>query len=816
MIPKTTGCGAKDMAKTLPTDVQVAIVGGGIVGCATAYHLAKAGWSVALFERKKLTSGTTWHAAGLVSETQGVPVMTALAKYGLDLMESLEDETGQNTGFKRNGSMTLALADARMEELRRKVDYARGCGIRAEEISIAEALERWPLLAADDAKGAFWFPGDGYTNPIDTTMALAKGARANGAQIFEDTKVERVVIEGGRAVGVETAQGLVRAEHVVNATGMWAREFGLSHGVQVPLHYTNHYYVVTDPIEGVTGDLPVLRVMDEYAYYKEDAGKLLIGCSEPNATPWLPEGGLPDSFEFDELPCDEEHLYPVLEAAMARVPALTESGIRKFFNGPECFTPDAKHYLGPITDVKGLWIAAGFNSTGIQNGPGAGKALAEWIMAGHMTMDLTDVDARRVVPGLNARSYIAAKAAETLSHAYAMHWPYLRKTEARGLRRTPYYGHLKAAGAQFGSANGWERPLYFGREMTDGFGCEPWFEDWQAEHEALRNDLGLIDLTFGRFIVDGQGAEAQMQRLCGANMEVAPGALVYTHMFNEQGGIEADVTVARLSGSRFMVMASAGAEPQTESWLKTQLEGTGVSVVNVTASEATLAMMGPRSRGFLQGLTGADLSHGAFPFGSFQTLHIGHCPARAQRITYVGELGWELHIPAEFAQAVFEAVMAAKGAPRLCGGMAVDSCRIEKGFRHWGHDIGPFDSPVESGLTFACDFATEFTGKAAIEAKRAAGAATRLLCFRLEDPAALIFGKEPIMRGGKVVGRLTSASYGWTVGGAVGLGYVERPGEMALKDLESGGYQILVAGKPVAATASLRPFYDPRMDRARS
>ncbi|MBE1284187.1 MAG: FAD-dependent oxidoreductase [Rhodobacteraceae bacterium] len=803
------------MANPLPTDVQVAIIGGGIVGCATAYHLAKAGWSVALLERKKLTSGTTWHAAGLVSETQGVPVMTALAKYGLDLMESLEDETGQNTGFKRNGSMTVALNDARMEELRRKVDYAHGCGIQAKEIGLAEAQERWPLLSIDGAKGAFWFPGDGYTNPIDTTMALAKGARMNGAQIFEDTKVTRIVIEGGRAVGVETEQGLIRAEHVVNATGMWAREFGLTHGVQIPLHYTNHYYVVTDPIEGVTGDLPVLRVMDEYAYYKEDAGKLLIGCSEPNATPWLPEKGLPESFEFDELPCDEEHLYPILEAAMERVPALAESGIRKFFNGPECFTPDAKHYLGPITDVKGYWVAAGFNSTGIQNGPGAGKALAEWIINGHMTMDLTDVDSRRIVPGLNARSYTATKAAETLGHAYAMHWPYLRKTEARGLRRTPYYTQLRDAGAQFGSANGWERPLHYGREMTDGFGREPWFDDWKAEHEALRSDLGLIDLTFGRFILDGQGAEAQLQKLCGADMAVAPGALVYTHMFNDQGGIEADVTVARLSETRYLVMASAGAEPQTESWLKSGVEGSGVSVVNVTAGEATLAVMGPRSRDFLTALTGADLSNEAFPFGTWQNLHVGHSPVRAQRITYVGELGWELHVPAEFAQQVFETLMAADGAPRLCGGMAVDSCRIEKGFRHWGHDIGPHDSPVDSGLTFACDFATEFTGKAAIEARKAEGAKSRLLSFRLDDPDALVFGKEPILCDGEIVGRLTSASYGWTVEGAIGMGYVTRPDGMTLKDLAGRAYQIMVSGRPVSAQASLKPLYDPGNARMR-
>lgn len=795
------------MVKSLPTDVQVAIVGGGIVGCATAYHLAKAGWSVALFERKKLTSGTTWHAAGLVSETQGVPIMSALAKYGLDLMESLEDETGQNTGFKRNGSLTVALNDARMEELRRKVDYAHGCDIRAEEISTSEAQARWPLLSTHDAKGAFWFPGDGYTNPIDTTMALAKGARQNGAQIFEDTKVERVVIEGGRAIGVETEQGLVRTEHVVNATGMWAREFGLSHGVQIPLHYTNHYYVVTDPIDGVSGDLPVLRVMDEYAYYKEDAGKLLIGCSEPNATPWLPKDGLPEHFEFDELPCDEEHLYPILEAAMERVPALAESGIRKFFNGPECFTPDAKHYLGPISEVAGLWVAAGFNSTGIQNGPGAGKALAEWIMAGHMTMDLTDVDSRRIVPGLNARSYVSEKAAETLGHAYGMHWPYLRKTEARGLRRTPYYSHLKAAGAQFGSANGWERPLVYGSDFTDGFDRQPWFDAWKGEHEALRKDLGMIDLTFGRFVVDGADAEAEMQRLCGANMAVAQGSLIYTHMFNEEGGIEADVTVARLSQTRYLVMASAGAEPQVERWLRAKTSG--VSVVNVTPSEATLAIMGPRSRAFLEELTGADLSNETFPFASWQDLHVGHCPVRAQRITYVGELGWELHIPAEFAQQVFETLLAAPNPPRLCGGIAVDSCRIEKGFRHWGHDIGPHDSPVESGLTFACDFGTDFIGKDAILAKRSESPTSRLLLFRLNDPDALVFGKEPILRDGVIVGRLTSAAYGWSTGGAVGIGYVSRPDGMTLKELAACSYEVKVAGRSISAEASIKSLYDP-------
>ncbi len=801
------------MATALPENVQAVIVGGGIVGCATAYHLAKAGWSVALFERRKLTCGTTWHAAGLVSETQGVPIMSALAKYGLDLMESLDEETGQNTGFRRNGSLTLALSDARMEELRRKVDYAHGCGLRAEEIGLQEAKDRWPLLSTHGARGAFWFPGDGCTNPIDTTMALAKGARMHGAAVFEGTKVNRVVIEAGRAVGVETAQGLVRAEHVVNATGMWAREFGLSHGVQIPLHCANHYYVVTDPIEGVGSDLPVLRVMDEFAYYKEDTGKLLIGCSEPNATAWSPANGIPEDFEFDELPSDGEHLHPILEAAMERVPALANSGIRRFFNGPESFTPDGRHYLGPIAEVPGLWLAAGFNSTGIQNGPGAGRALAEWIMAGQMTMDLTDIDARRIVPGLNAASYVSSMAAETLSLAYAMHWPYRRREAVRDLRRTPFHDHLKAAGARFGSANGWERPLVYGAAVTDGFGRQPWFEAWREEHETLRSDLGLIDLTFGRFIVDGPEAESEMQRLCGANMAVPTGALAYSQMFNDKGGIEADVTVARLSDTRYLVMASAEAEPQAERWLTSQAHC--VSVVNVTSGEATLAVAGPRSRDFLSRLTDAGFSNDAFPFGTWQNLHIGDVPVRAQRIAYVGELGWELHVPVEFGQRLYETIMAAEGAPRHCGGMAVESCRIEKGFRHWGHDIGPFDSPVESGLTFACDFSSGFTGRGAIEARREHGVGSRLLLFRLDDPEALVFGKEPILRGGEIVGRLTSASYGWSAGAAVGMGYVTWPNEWTLKQLAAASYQVMVAGRPVSAVAHLRALYDPANARMR-
>jgi 4-methylaminobutanoate oxidase (formaldehyde-forming) len=804
----------------LPERVQAVVIGGGIVGCSVAYHLAGLGWSVALLERKRLTSGTTWHAAGLVSEAQAVPVMSALAKYGLELFERLPEETGQATGFRRCGSVVLALSALRLDEMRRKLDYAQGCGLRAAEISLAAARERWPLLNVEGAGGAFWFPDDGHVNPIDATMALAKGARQAGATIHENCRVSRVRRAGGKVLGVETERGFVEAATVVNATGIWARAFGQAHGVALPMQGANHYYVVTEPIEGLPPDLPVLRVMDERAYYKADAGKLLIGCSEDDATAWTPAGGIPGDFEFDELPCDEAHLYPILEAALARVPVLAETGIRKFFNGPESFTPDGRYYLGPTPGLEGLWHICGFNSTGIQNGPGAGLALARWIADGRMPLDLTDVDARRIHPGLNASAYVAETAAETLSLAYADHTPFLQRRRARGIRRTPYHDGLLARGAIMGVTLGWERPLFYAPEgpgLTQSFRREPWYDRWQAEALAFRRDLGLIDLTFGRFQIEGADALAAVNRLCSADVDRPPGSLVYTLLLNVDGGIEAEGCLARLSDTAFLLMVSTGAEPQAEAWLRRALAGSGCLVVNVTSTEACLAVMGLRARDFLAPLIDVDLTNARFPFGTFRQGFVGYAPVRAQRLSYVGELGWELHVPSEFAAHLFEVLQDGAEAPRLCGGLAVESARLEKAFRHWGHDIGPFDTPVEAGLGFACDFAKPggFIGRNAVEARRRQGAAKRLLSFRLSDPEALLFGKEPIWRDGEIVGQVTSASYGWALGAAVALGSVSIPSGASLGELADADYAISVAGNRVPARASLRAFHDPDNQRTR-
>lgn len=804
----------------LPGQVQAVVIGGGIAGCAVAYHLAHLGWSVAVLERKRLTSGTTWHAAGLVSETQAVPVMSSLARYGLDLLERLPEETGQPTGLRRCGSMVLALSDIRVDEMRRKVDYAKGCGLRAEEIAPKVAQERWPLLNMAGACGAFWFPGDGYVNPVDATMALVKGARIAGATVHENCKVLRLRTERGRVMGVETERGFIEAGTVVNATGMWARTLGLSHGIALPLHPANHYYVVTEPIDGLPPDLPVLRVMDERAYYKADAGKLLIGCSEDHATPWTPHGGIPDSFEFDELPCDEAHLYPILEAAVERVPVLAETGIQTFFNGPESFTPDGRYYLGPAPGLEGLWSICGFNSTGIQNAPGAGMALARWIVEGRMPMDLADVDARRIHVGLNAPAYVEEKAAETLSLAYADHTPFHQRTRARGVRRTPFYDRLAAQGAVMGVTLGWERPLFYaprGTALTHSFAREPWYDLWRDEALALRADLGLIDMTFGRFRIEGPDALKTMNRLCSATIGHAPGTLVYTLLLNEEGGIEAEGTVARLSENAFLLMVSAGAEPQTQAWLRRSLADSNCIVLNVTGSEACLAVMGVRARDFLSPVIDIDLATDAFPFGTFRAGFIGSAPVRAQRLSYVGELGWELHVPTEFAAHLLEVLQGAEGAPRLCGALAVESARLEKAFRHWGHDMGPFDTPVEAGLTFACDVGKRggFRGLEAVERRRQRGAMRRLLSFCLREPEPLLFGKEPIWRDGEIVGQVTSASYGWTLNAAIALGSASVPDGGTAGDIVAAEYGISVAGRVVPARASLRAFYDPKSTRTR-
>lgn len=806
----------------LPERAQIVIVGGGIVGCSLAYHLTLRGCrDVLLLERRQLTCGTTWHAAGLVGQLRATHNLTRLAQYTTDLYAALEAETGQATGFRQIGSLALATHGERMEELKRGASMARCFGLQVDVLTADEARALWPLMRTDDVVGAVHLPRDGQTNPIDTTQALAKGARSRGATILENVRVDEILVEGDRAVGVRTARGDVRADVVVNCAGMWAHGLGAKAGTTIPLHAAEHFYIVTEPMACLPAQLPVLRDADHCTYIKEDAGKLLVGWFEPVAKPWGMDG-IPESFSFDTLPDDLAHIEPLLEAAVRRVPALGEAGIQLFFNGPESFTPDDRYLLGETPEIRGLFVAAGFNSIGIQSAGGAGKVLSDWIVDGHPPMDLWDVDVRRAMPFQRNRRYLRDRTVEALGLLYAMHWPFRQPETARGVRRSALHDRLRAAGACFGEVAGWERPNWFApageaAEYRYSYGRQNWFAFSAQEHRAAREAVALFDQSsFGKYIVEGPDAEAVLNRICANDVAVPAGRVVYTQWLNERGGIEADVTVTRESETRFLVVTAAATQTRDLAWLRRHIPQEARAVAfDATSGQAVLGVMGPRSRELLARLTDADLSNAAFPFAASREIDLGYARVRASRITYVGELGWELYIPSEFAQGVFDDVSAA-GADlglRLAGYHALNSLRLEKAYRHWGHDITDEDTPLQAGLGFAVAWskAGGFIGREALLRQKEAGLARRLVGFALGSPDHLLYHNEPILRDGRIVGRLTSGMFGHTVGTALGLGYVAGEGEpLTAEAIAASRFEIEVAGERIPAEATLRPFYDPR------
>jgi 4-methylaminobutanoate oxidase (formaldehyde-forming) len=810
------------MSKPIPTQARVVIVGGGVVGASIAYHLTKLGWSdIALLERKRLTSGTTWHAAGLVGQLRATQNLTKLAKYTTDLYAGLEKETGQATGFLQRGSISIATHAERFEELKRSASMAKIFGVEVHDVTPSEIRQKWPLLNVDDVVGGVFLPNDGQINPIDVTMALVKGATMRGAKVYENVAVRSIKKRDGRAVGVVTDQGEIDAEFVVLATGMWSRHLGEAAGVAIPLHPCEHFYIVTEPFPGLASNLPVLRDPDNCAYYKEDAGKLLLGAFEGGAKPWDVEQ-IPEDFEFGELPEDFDHFSPILEAALKRLPALETVGIRKFFNGPESFTPDVRYMLGEAPELKHLFVAAGFNSIGIQSAGGAGKVLAEWIVGGHAPMDLWDVDIRRMQPHQAKTSYIKPRAAEALGLLYAMHWPHKQYETSRDVRLSPLHDRMKANGACFGEAAGMERPNWFAPPGVEpvyrySYKRQNWFPYAAAEVKAAREAVALFDMTsFAKFRVSGPGAEASMQRICAGDVGGPIGKITYTQWLNERGGIEADLTVTRLSATEYMVVTAGATGRRDLGWLRDHLSG--AEAVEITDDLAVLSVMGPNSRALLSEVSGADLSNAAFPFATSKEIEIAGVRLRASRITYVGELGWELYVPAAGAVAAFDALMAAGPAHglKLAGMHAMDSCRMEKGYRHWGHDIADEDTPIEAGLMFAVklDKGVDFIGRAALLAQKGKPLTKRLLHFKLKDPEPLLYHNEPIWRGSELVGRVTSGAYGHSLGAAVALGLVEHAAGVDAA-YAAGDFEIEVAGDRVAATASLAPFYDPKSLRVK-
>lgn len=804
----------------LPDRCEVVVLGGGVIGVSVAYHLAEAGIrDVVLLERKELTSGTTWHAAGLVGQLRTSINMTQLARYTSQLYRGLEDETGQATGYRQCGSISIAATLERFEELKRSASMAKVFGLEVNVLSVAEIAEKYPLIQTDDLFGGIHIPSDGYANAVDITQALAKGAKNRGARIFTDTKVEAILRDGDEVTGVRTAEGEIRSRYVVICGGMWSRDLAASVGVNLPLHACEHYYVLFEGVEGLNPELPVLRDYDACTYYKYDAGKLLVGAFEPSAKPWGMEG-ISEDFCFDEIAGDFDHFEPVLHDAMKRLPALEQAGIQKFFCGPESFTPDVRYHLGEAPELKNCFVAAGLNSIGLQSAGGVGKVTAEWIRDGRPPLDLWEVDVRRNMPFQGNRGYLQSRVGESLGLLYATHYPYRQYETGRGVRKSVIHDRLAAIGACHGEAFGWERPNWYAPAGVEpryeySYGRQNWFEHSAAEHRAVRESVALFDQTsFAKFRLEGRDALTVLNRVCANNVDVGAGRVVYTQWLNERGGIEADLTVTRLSETTFMIVGGAETEVRDFYWLKRQIPDYAHCVLtNVTSSMGVLSIMGPRARDLLQSLTPADMSHAGFPFATSREIELGYAIVRASRITFVGELGWELYVPTEFMQHVYDRIIEAGGAVGLvhAGYHALNSLRLEKAYRHWSHDITDEDSPLEAGLSFVVKFDKPggFIGREALLAQQEQGAARHLVQLKLNDPEPLIYHNEPIWRGDEIVGHITSGAYGHTLGGAVGLGYVSaQPGAPA--DAVLGAtYEVEVACERFAAEVSLRPLYDP-------
>lgn len=812
----------------LPTTAKAVIIGGGIIGCSTAYHLAKLGWTdTVLLERKKLTSGTTFHAAGLVGQLRSNANITQLLGYSVDLYNRIEAETGLGTGWKMNGGLRLACSEERWTEVRRQATTAHSFGLDMELLTPQEAQDLWPLMDVSDVIGAAFMPTDGQANPSDITQALAKGARMAGARIFEDTEVTDIEIEGGRIRAVITDQGRIECEKVICCAGQWTRGFAGRFGVNVPLVSMEHQYMVTERIAGVPANLPTLRDPDRLTYYKEEVGGLVMGGYEPDPIPWA-TNGIPDGFHYTLLDSNFDHFEQLMELALGRVPALETAGIKTLTNGPESFTPDGNFIIGEAPELRNFFVGAGFNAFGIAAGGGAGMALAEWAHNGEPPFDLWSADIRRFGRPHFDTDWVRTRTVEAYGKHYTMAWPHEEHDSGRPCRKSPLYDRLKAQGACFGEKLGWERPNWFadtasGETPEDvySFGRQNWFSAVGREHRAAREAAVLFDQTsFAKFALKGPDADAAMNWICANDVGKGIGTLTYTQMLNDKGGIECDLTVGRVAHDTFYIVTGTGFATHDFDWISRNIPpGMNCQLFDITSSNAVLSLMGPNARAILEQVTRDDVSNDGFGFGRIRTIGIAGCPVQALRITYVGELGWELHLPVEYAQTVYDALMQAGRAHGLvnAGYRAIESLRLEKGYRAWGADIGPDHTPQEAGLGWALklDSSVDFKGRAAVQTQRETGVAKRLAGFTV-DPDVVLMGRETIYRDGKRVGWLSSGGYGYTIGQSIGYGYIRNAGGVDADFIRSGTYELEVATERVAARVHLEPLYDPKMQRVKA
>jgi len=814
---------------SLPSHAQVVIVGGGVIGCSVAYHLTKLGWrDVVLLERSQLTAGTTWHAAGLVVTPSGDSLSVEMSTYTIELMKSLEAETGQSTGFNPIGYLQLACTPEWLEERRRMAVAARRLGINYLEISPSEVKEMWPLADTSDVIAGFYTPEDGRANPIDFTMALAKGARMGGVQIFEDTAVIGINHNDGRVTGVVTEKGDIEAEIVVNCAGLWGRELGKLAGVNVPLQAAEHYYLLTEPIEGVHPDLPIIEDFGRYAYFREEVGGLLVGFFEPVAAPWGMDG-IPKDFSFGELKPDWDRMMPFIDTAMERVPVLKNAGIHKFFCGPESFTPDGGPLLGEAPELKNFYVAAGLNSLGILQGGGVGKIMAQWIVDGYCPVESLHIDIARCFPFQGVQKYLTDRTVETLGYQYQLVYPNSAMETARNIRKTAIHEQLARAGAFFVEGMGWEIPDWYAPSGVDAkvnkytWGRQNWFQYLEAEHKACRENVILMDVTsMSKILVQGRDAEKVLNNICANDIAVPVGKVVYTQWLNERGGMVADLTVTRLAEDKYYIVSAGDFFTHDILWLKTHIpDDAHAFVTDVTSGYTLLNIQGPKARDLLRRVTTTDISKAAFPYMTVQEIDINYALALVMRVTYEGELGFELYIPTEFSAHVYEAVVAAGGdlGLRHAGFQALNSLRIEKAYREYGHDMDNMDTPLEAGLGFAVklDKPGGFIGRDALLRHKESGPLKyRMVQFLLDDPEPLLYGNEIIYRDGKIVGYLQTGAYGFTLGAAMGMGFVENDGGATVDFINNGTYEIDIAGERYPAKASLRPMYDPKGIKVRS
>jgi 4-methylaminobutanoate oxidase (formaldehyde-forming) len=796
---------------TLPTQAQIIVIGGGIIGCSTAYHLARDHKAdVLLLEQGKITSGSTWHAAGLVGQLRSSASITKVLKYSVDLYKGLAAETGLDTGWKMTGCLRLATT-------------ARSFGMDMELVSADEVKRMWPLMDTSDLIGASWLPTDGQASPSDITQSLAKGARMHGAKIVEGVTVTGFRMDGRRITHVETTQGDIACDKVVNCGGMWARQLGAMARVAVPLHPVKHQYIITEKIDGLSPDAPTLRDPDRRTYFKEEVGGLVMGGYEPNPQGWV-TGDIPPNWEFRLFDDDFDHFGQHLEQAIARVPALEHTGVKQMINGAESFTPDGNFILGPAPECDNMYVGAGFNAFGIASGGGAGWVLAEWVMRGEAPLDLWAVDIRRFSGLHRDRDWVATRTLEAYGKHYTVAFPHEEYDSGRPRITSPLYTRLQAKGAVFGSKLGWERPNWFAPAGVDArdhysMGRQNWFGPVGEEHAHVRAHAGVFDQSsFAKYELSGPKAAEALEAICANRVAREVGRLTYTQLLNSRGGIEADLTVARLAEDRFYIVTGTGFRTHDFGWIADHLPKTGVRFEDVTEGWGTLSLMGPRARDILAAVTAEDVSNAALPFGSARILTIAGVKVRALRVTYVGELGWELHCPINQLGEVYDALMAADPALRPVGYRALESLRLEKGYRAWSSDITPNDTPFEAGLGWAVKLksSTPFLGRAALEAAQGKPLTKSLMTFTVEDPAAVLVGRETILRDGQAVGYLTSGGYGFSIGKSIGLGYVRHEAGVTEPWLTAGRYALVIAGAETPATLSLRPLVDPEGARIKA